>query len=113
MGKIIRNGVSYSGSTEDAVNVKYDNSSSGVTATNVQGAIDEVKETIDDKQTQIDTLNSNLTNTTATANSAYTSLDYKQDIIITSFSGDLNDHKNLKFGYTSSDLLNKPVTSNG
>lgn len=42
MGKIIRNGVEYSGATEDATAVNYDNSLSGLEAQTVQEAIDEL-----------------------------------------------------------------------
>ena len=44
MGKIIRNGVEYSGATEDATAVNYNNSLSGLNAQTVQEAIDEMKE---------------------------------------------------------------------
>ena len=42
MPKIIKNGVTYIGTSDNAAAVSYDNTSSGLTATNVQGAIDEV-----------------------------------------------------------------------
>ena len=43
MGKIIQNGITYSGGSSDsAVNIKYNNSSSGISSTNVQGAIDKI-----------------------------------------------------------------------
>lgn len=42
MGKIMYNGKPYSGSFDKAVNISYDNSSSGLKAGSVQGAIDEV-----------------------------------------------------------------------
>lgn len=42
MGKIIKNGLAYSGTVEEARFTKYDNSNSGLVADNVQAAIDEV-----------------------------------------------------------------------
>lgn len=47
MPKIIKNGVTYIGTSDNAAAVSYDNTSSGLTATNVQGAIDEVAEAVD------------------------------------------------------------------
>lgn len=44
MPKIIKNGVTYIGTSDNAAAVSYDNTSSGLTATNVQGAIDEIKQ---------------------------------------------------------------------
>ena len=55
MGKIVKNGVTYSGSSDNADNVKYNNNASNLDATNVQEAIDKLDESVD-------TLNSNLTN---------------------------------------------------
>ena len=44
MGKIMMNGVQYGvGGITDASDVKYDNTQSGMTATNVQGAVDELQ----------------------------------------------------------------------
>lgn len=48
MPKIIKNGVTYIGTSDSAAAVSYDNTSSGLTATNVQGAIDEIKQAIID-----------------------------------------------------------------
>lgn len=42
MPKIIKNGVTYIGTSDNAAAVSYDNTSSGLTATNAQGAIDEL-----------------------------------------------------------------------
>ena len=42
MPKIIKNGVTYIGTSDNAAAVSYDNTSSGLTATDVQGAIDEM-----------------------------------------------------------------------
>lgn len=53
MGKIVKNGVTYSGSSDNADNVKYNNNASNLDATNVQEAIDKLDESVD-------TLNSNL-----------------------------------------------------
>ena len=55
MGKIVKNGVTYSGSSDNADNVKYNNNVSNLDATNVQEAIDKLDESVD-------TLNSNLAN---------------------------------------------------
>lgn len=49
MGKIMMNGVQYGvGGIEKAKDISYDNTSSGMTATNVQGALDEVKAGLND-----------------------------------------------------------------
>lgn len=53
LGKIVKNGVTYSGSSDNADNVKYNNNASNLDATNVQEAIDKLDESVD-------TLNSNL-----------------------------------------------------
>lgn len=42
MGKIVKNGVTYSSSSDNADNVKYNNNVSNLDATNVQEAITEV-----------------------------------------------------------------------
>lgn len=42
MGKIMINGINYSGSAEAAENIEYNNSTSGLAATTIQGAIDEL-----------------------------------------------------------------------
>lgn len=44
MGKIIRNGIEYSGSYDNAISINYDNTNSGLNATTVQEGIDEIKE---------------------------------------------------------------------
>ena len=44
MGKIIRNGINYGGTYEDATSVNYDNSNSGLDAHTIQEAIDEVQD---------------------------------------------------------------------
>ena len=49
MGKIIRNGVEYSGATEDATAVNYDNSLSGLNAQTVQEAVDELTDSLGEK----------------------------------------------------------------
>ena len=54
MGKIVKNGVTYSGSSDNADNVKYNNNVSNLDATNVQEAIDKLDESVD-------TLNGRLT----------------------------------------------------
>ena len=45
MGKIYKNGIQYSGTTDAATNINYDNSKGAIKAGNVQGAIDEIMET--------------------------------------------------------------------
>lgn len=42
MPKIIKNGVTYIGTSDNAAAVSYDNTLSGLNATNVQGAIDSI-----------------------------------------------------------------------
>ena len=45
LGKIYKNGMQYSGTTDAATNINYDNSKGAIKAGNVQGAIDEIMET--------------------------------------------------------------------
>ena len=45
LGKIYKNGIQYSGTTDAATNINYDNSKGAIKAGNVQGAIDEIMET--------------------------------------------------------------------
>ena len=42
MGLIIRKGIQYGGSSDSAQKIKYDNSTSGLTATTVKDALDEL-----------------------------------------------------------------------
>lgn len=42
MGKIMKNDIPYGGSSGNASSVKYDNTTSGLQAGNVQGAVDEI-----------------------------------------------------------------------
>lgn len=51
MGKIIRNGVEYSGACEDATAVNYNNSLSGLNAQTVQEGIDELSSSLEEIQT--------------------------------------------------------------
>lgn len=53
MPKIIKNGVTYIGTSDSAAAVSYDNTSSGLTATNAQGAIDEVNSGLSDKMDKV------------------------------------------------------------
>lgn len=46
MGKIIRNGIEYCGTSDTADNIIYDNTDSGLAATNTQTAIDELSEKV-------------------------------------------------------------------
>lgn len=46
MGKIIINGTFYTGSSDKASHIIYNNSSSGLIANNIQDAIDELKKKI-------------------------------------------------------------------
>ena len=48
MGKIIRNGIEFSGACEDATAVNYNNSLSGLEAQTVQEGIDELTESLGD-----------------------------------------------------------------
>lgn len=50
MGKIIRNGINYGGTYEDATSVNYDNSASGLEARTVQEAVDEVVENLENSK---------------------------------------------------------------
>ena len=45
LGKIYKNGIQYSGTTDAATNINYDNSKGAIKAGNVQCAIDEIMET--------------------------------------------------------------------
>ena len=51
MGKIYKNGIQYSGTTDAATNINYDNSKGAIRAGNVQGAIDEIMETTSQSRT--------------------------------------------------------------
>lgn len=57
MGKIIKNNILYGGSTEEAIDINYDNSVSGLSASSVQDAIDEL-------DGNIGSLSNDLTNAT-------------------------------------------------
>ena len=57
MGKIMYNGKPYSGSFDKAANISYDNSSSGLKAGSVQGAVDEVNEKTNKNESDIGVLN--------------------------------------------------------
>ena len=46
MGKIIRNGIEFSGACEDATAINYNNSLSGLEAQTVQEAVDELNESL-------------------------------------------------------------------
>ena len=48
MGKIIRNGIPYSGSSNSARSINYDNTNSGLEATTAQAAVDELNKKIED-----------------------------------------------------------------
>lgn len=54
MPKIIKNGVTYIGTSDNAAAVSYDNTTSGLTATDVQAAIDEL-ESVTTGQATLDT----------------------------------------------------------
>ena len=51
LGKIYKNGMQYSGTTDAATNINYDNSKGAIKAGNVQGAIDEIMETTSQSRT--------------------------------------------------------------
>lgn len=46
MGKIIRNGINYGGTYEDATSVNYDGTASGLEARTVQEAVDELSDSL-------------------------------------------------------------------
>ena len=46
MGKIVRNGIEFSSTSDTANNINYDNSQSGLSAVTAQEAIDEVNENV-------------------------------------------------------------------
>ena len=48
MGKIIRNGIEFCGTSDTADNIIYDNTSSGLEATTVQEAVDEIHSQVND-----------------------------------------------------------------
>lgn len=54
LGKIVKNGVTYSGSSDNADNVKYNNNASNLDATNVQEAIDKLDESVDTLNSKIE-----------------------------------------------------------
>ena len=51
MGKIIRNGINYGGTYEDATSVNYDGAASGLEARTVQEAVDELSNKVDTNNT--------------------------------------------------------------
>ena len=51
LGKIYKDGIQYSGTTDAATNINYDNSKGAIKAGNVQGAIDEIMETTSQSRT--------------------------------------------------------------
>ena len=57
MGKIVRNGIEFCGTSDTADNIIYDNKESGLTATTTQNAIDELSENIDGLNESVDGLN--------------------------------------------------------
>ena len=48
MGRIIRNGIEYGSGNENATNINYDGTVSGLEATTVQAAMDELSESLDE-----------------------------------------------------------------
>lgn len=44
MGIIMKNGIAYGASSDEAFNISYDNTKSGLSSSNIQNAIDEVSE---------------------------------------------------------------------
>ena len=62
------------GNSGEAIDTSYDNTTSGLDATNVQSAIDELNSNIDTLNSNIDTLNSNFITLTATLGSVGTSV---------------------------------------
>lgn len=94
MGTIYRNGKPFIGSTS-ASNVSYDNSSSGLSAANVQAAMDEVNTKVNDNVVDIAELNNGLMN---------------RFRVVTS--GSLRNIKTAGIYYLTSGVTDKP-TSNG
>lgn len=65
MGLIIRKGIQYGGSSDSAQKIKYDNATSGLSATNAQEAIDELSQnTPNSSEIEYDNSTSGLTATT-------------------------------------------------
>jgi hypothetical protein len=61
MGKIINDGIPYGGSgASKASSLKYDNTTSGLGSTNVQGAIDEVNNNVTELESDVADIISNL-----------------------------------------------------
>lgn len=46
MGKIYKNGILFAGSTDNASAISFNNADTGIEATNVQGAIEEIKDDV-------------------------------------------------------------------
>lgn len=90
MGKIIRNGISYGGSSSSAGNISYDNTSSGLASMTVQNAITELKDIVD--STDIIYQSFNVATTAWVANTdSSTSFDYPYIATITTNSYGDND----------------------
>ncbi len=70
MGTIYRNGVPFAGVTPTALSVSYDDSTSGLNAGNVQAAIDNLDEKVDDNTSDISTAESNITSLTSRVSTA-------------------------------------------
>ena len=81
MGKIVKNGVTYSGSSDNADNVKYNNNVSNLDATNVQEAIDKLDESVDILNSKLTQVQSQIVPTASiesgeTASKAYNQGDF-------------------------------------
>lgn len=53
MGTIYKSGIAYSSQVGEAMNIKYENSATDITSTNVQGAIDEMSSTLNNIKSNI------------------------------------------------------------
>ena len=90
MGKIIRNGISYGGSSSSAGNISYDNTSSGLASMTVQNAITELKDIVDNTDLIYQSFNVATTAWVANTDSS-TSSDYPYIATITTNSYGDND----------------------
>ena len=73
MGKHIKDGVPYSGTSNNAIKIKYDDTESNLNVGNVQEAIEAVKDEVDVVKDSINTLNSNLKTNLSINMTQYTS----------------------------------------
>ena len=82
MGKILRNGIEFSSTSDTANNINYDNSKSGLDAVTVQEAIDELSTNFTESLNSLKT--KKITATTTASGNANLQLS-NEDILITVF----------------------------